>query len=59
MKTVIYREQVVIDGRVYDLTTCDYSETVAEWIADGTLPLDAADQHICDYITDDIVNSSL
>lgn len=54
MKTIIYRKQVVIDGNAYDLTTCDYSETVADWIANNVLPLNAADHAICDYIIDDI-----
>lgn len=54
MKDVVYKEIVEIDGRQYTITTCHYSDTIAELIADEIIEDD--NQAIIDYIIDDIVN---
>lgn len=57
MKTITYREVVTIDGRDYTVSTCDYSESIAELIADSVIEDD--NQEIINHIIDDIVNSSI
>ena len=39
---VFYQEIVTVNGKVFTLHTCDYSETVKEWIADGLVAIIAA-----------------
>lgn len=56
MREVIYKEIVEIDGRQYTITTCHYSDTIAELIADEIIEDD--NQAIIDHIIDDIVNQS-
>jgi hypothetical protein len=57
MPEIIYREQIVIDGRAYDVTTRNYTETFREWVENGVIDKDAPHHYIVDCITDDIVNS--
>lgn len=57
MKIVTYREVITIDGRDYTVSTCDYSESIAELIADSVIEDD--NQEIINHIIDDIVNSSI
>ena len=56
MKDVVYKEIVEIDGRQYTITTCHYSDTIAELIAYEIIEDD--NESIIDYIIDDIVNHS-
>lgn len=56
MKDVVYKEIVEIDGRQYTITTCHYSDTIAELIADEIIEDDS--QAIIDHIIDDIANQS-
>lgn len=56
MKDVVYKEIVEIDGRHYTITTCHYSDTIAELIADEVIEDD--NQAIIDHVIDDIVNHS-
>ena len=55
MKQVIYKEIIVIDGREYTVSSCDYSESVNELIYDNILEDD--NQDIVNHIVDDITNS--
>jgi hypothetical protein len=55
MKNVIYKEIIEIDGKEYQVSCVDYSESVNEWEC-ADLVSDNSD--IINMITDDIVNSS-
>lgn len=55
--TIIYKEVVLIDGKEYQLTQCDYTDSIEEAIKDGACTKSHED--ICDWIHDDIVNSSV
>jgi len=56
MKDIVYKEIVEIDGRQHTITTCHYSDTIAELVADEIIEDD--NQAIIDCIIDDIVNHS-
>lgn len=55
MKQVIYLEVISIDGKDYTVSSCDYSESIADLIADEILEDD--NQEIINHIVDDITNS--
>ena len=55
MKQITYTEIVEIDGERYAVSSCDYSESIAELIKDGIL--NNNNQEIVNHIVDDIVNS--
>jgi hypothetical protein len=59
MRNIYYREQIVVDGTAYDVTTCDYSTTFDEWVKAGVVSADAPHHEIVDLVTDDIVNSAI
>lgn len=51
MKQVVLKTVIVIDGVVaHTITQTDYSETIAEWNADGVF---LNDHEICDYIREE------
>jgi hypothetical protein len=51
---VFYQEIVTVNGKDFVLHTCDYSETVNEWIADGLVDAESSDQCIFDLVCDDL-----
>lgn len=54
VKQVIYKEIIIVDGREYTVSTCDYSQSIHELIKDNVLEDD--NQEIVNHIVDDIVN---
>lgn len=58
-RKVIYKGVVEIDGVEHAITSCDYTDAVRAWFANGVLPVNASNSEIANYVSDDIEESDI
>jgi hypothetical protein len=53
-RQVVYREIVEIDGQIYTLSARDYTDSIAELIADQIIDPDCPNSELFDYVASDL-----
>jgi hypothetical protein len=53
MRSVVYREAIIINGREYEITNCDFSEFIQTLIDDKELPENVGNYAIFDYVLEE------
>lgn len=53
-RQVIYKEIIEIDGHIYTLSARDYTDSIAELIADEVIDADCSNAELFDYVASDL-----